>query len=213
MHTTACAVQVGEHTAMLYYSGRLHAGENRQRLLDKRAAGLAQPLVMSDALASNALVDEAAVLRGHCLAPGRRQCSALAPVLPQECQVGLEVLSHVFDHDEHTRQAQRSPAARLAYHQAHSRPLLDELQRWLPPQGEERLVEPNSVLGKAIGSMQKHWATLTRFFSVPGAPLDHTLAAGALKLLIRPRKNALFYTNEHRASIASVLTSLIATCL
>ena len=39
----------GEHTAILYYSSRRHAGENLQ-LLDKRQAGLAKPLVMSDAL-------------------------------------------------------------------------------------------------------------------------------------------------------------------
>jgi hypothetical protein len=34
-----------------------------------------------------------------------------------------------------------------------------------------------------------------------------------LKLFIRQRKNSLFYQSEHSAYIASVLTSLIATCL
>jgi hypothetical protein len=34
MHTTALAVQVGEHTASLYYSSRRHAGENLQEFLD-----------------------------------------------------------------------------------------------------------------------------------------------------------------------------------
>src|SRR5574341_1798413 len=44
MHTTALAVKVGEHTAILYYSSRRHAGENLQGLLDKREAGRAKPL-------------------------------------------------------------------------------------------------------------------------------------------------------------------------
>jgi hypothetical protein len=35
----------------------------------------------------------------------------------------------------------------------------------------------------------------------------------ALKLCIRQRKNSLFYATEHSAYIASLLTSLIATCL
>ena len=35
----------------------------------------------------------------------------------------------------------------------------------------------------------------------------------ALKLFIRQRKNSLFYKSEHSAKIASVLTSLIATCI
>ena len=35
----------------------------------------------------------------------------------------------------------------------------------------------------------------------------------ALKLFIRQRKNSLFYKSEHSAYIASVLTSLIVTCI
>jgi hypothetical protein len=34
-----------------------------------------------------------------------------------------------------------------------------------------------------------------------------------LKLFIRQRKNSLFYKTEHSAYVASVLTSLIATCV
>ena len=53
MHTTALVVQVGEQTAILYYSGRRHAGENLQALLEQREAGRAKPLAMSDALSRN----------------------------------------------------------------------------------------------------------------------------------------------------------------
>ena len=213
MHTTALVVKVGGHTAILYYSSRRHAGENLQELLDKRAAGLAKPLAMSDALASNAVANEAAVIRCHCLAHGRRKFSDLVEVFPHACQVVLEVISAVFDHDEQARQAQLSPEARLAYHQAQSQPLMDGLKRWLARQMEDHLVEPNSALGKAMVYMQKHWETLTQFLSVPGAPLDNNLAERALKLFIRQRNNSLFYKNEHSAYIASILTSLIATCL
>ena len=213
MHTTALVVKIGAHTAILYYSSRRHAGENLQRLLEQREAGLAPPLAMSDALASNAVADEAAVIRCHCLAHGRRKFSDLEELFPHECQVVLEVISQVFDHDEQARQAQLSPEARLAYHQAQSQPLMDGLKRWLDTQMNDHLVEPNSALGKAMGYMQRHWVPLTRFLSVPGAPLDNNLAERALKLFIRQRKNSLFYKNEHSAYIASVLTSLIATCI
>jgi hypothetical protein len=213
MHTTALVVKVREHTAILYYSSRRHAGENLQELLAKREAGLEKPLAMSDALSSNEVANEAAVIRCHCLAHGRRKFSDVEDVFPHECQVVLDVLRQVFDHDEQARQAQLSPEARLAYHQAQSRPLLDGLKQWLAMQIDEHLVEPNSSLGKAIGYMQRHWVTLTRFLSVPGAPLDNNLAERALKLFIRQRKNSLFYKSEHSAYIASVLTSLIATCL
>ena len=213
MHTTALVVKVGEHTAILYYSSRRHAGENLQGLLDHRVAGLDKPLAMSDALASNAMTNEAAVIRCHCLAHGRRKFSDLAEVFPYECQVVLEVMSQVFDHDEQARKEQLNPEERLVYHQARSQPLMDGLKRWLDTQLDEHLVEPNSALGKAMGYLQRHWVTLTRFLSAPGAPLDNNLAERALKLFIRQRKNSLFYTSTHSAYIASVLTSLIATCV
>jgi hypothetical protein len=114
MHTTALVVQVGEHTAILYYSSRHHAGENLQGLLDKRQAGLEKPLAMSDALSSNEGADASLLVRWHCLAHGRRTFRDLEEVFPHACQVVLHVLSQVFDHDEHARKEQLSPEARLA---------------------------------------------------------------------------------------------------
>ena len=59
----------------------------------------------------------------------------------------------------------------------------------------------------------EHWATLTQCLKEPGAPLDNNIAERALKLAIRQRKNSLFYATEHSAYIASILTSVIATCV
>ena len=212
MFTTALVVKVGEQTVCLYYSSRSHAGENLQALLEQREAERDKPLVMSDALSRNE-VDETTVIRCHCLAHGRRQFSDLADVFPVECQVVLDTLKQVFDHDAEARDKQMSPEARFAYHQAYSQPRMDELRQWLQKQVDDHLVEPNSALGKAIAYMQTHWETLTRFLSIPGAPLDNNLVERALKLFIRQRKNSLFYRTEHSAYIASVLTSLIATCV
>ena len=46
-----------------------------------------------------------------------------------------------------------------------------------------------------------------------GAPIDNNWAERALKLFIRQRNTSLFYKNTPSAYIASMLTSLIATCL
>src|SRR5256886_5490799 len=191
MFTTALVVKVGERTICLYYSGRSHAGENLKALLEQRQAGLDKPLVMSDALSRNE-ADEDGLIRCHCLAHGRRQFSDLADVFPTECQIVLEALKQVFDPDDEARDQQLSPAQRLAYHQSSSQPIMDELQRWLQKQVDERLVEPNSSLGKAMAYMQTHWARLTRFLAIAGAPLDNNLVERALKLFIRQRKNSLF---------------------
>src|SRR6266446_1788852 len=212
MFTTALVVKRGERLICLYYSGRAHAGENLAALLEKREADQKPPLVMSDALARNE-VEEGLVIRCHCLAHGRRQFSDIEEVFPSACRVVIDALKQVFDHDDEARDQHMSPPARLVYHQAYSQPLMDDLKAWLDLQCEDRLVEPNSSLGQAMAYMQTHWETLTRFLSVTSAPLDNNVVERALKLFIRQRKNSLFYKTAYSAYLASVLTSLIATCL
>jgi transposase len=212
MYTTGLVVQQGEHTICLYMAGRAHAGENLEALLTQRDAGRDKPLVMSDALVSNA-ADEAALIRCHCLAHGRRKFSELEETFPEECTVVIEALKQVFDHEEAARLQQLTPTERLAYHQHASGPIMEALKSWLEQQFEEHNVEPNSSLGKACAYLLNHWQTLTRFLQVEQAPLENNIVERALKLAIRQRKNSLFYATDYSASIASMLTSLIATCL
>ena len=212
MYTTALVAQQGTQTICLYVAGRAHAGENLEALLTHREEDREKPLVMSDALASNA-ADEAALIRCHCLAHGRRKFSELEETFPDECAVVIGALKQVFEHEEEARVQQMSAEARLGYHQQYSGPIMEQLKHWLDAQFEERTVEPNSSLGKAFHYLLTHWQTLTRFLEVPGAPLENNMAERALKLAIRQRKNSLFYKTDYSAYIASMLTSLIATCL
>ena len=79
----------------------------------------------------------------------------------------------------------QTEAARWAYHQDYSGPIMTQLKHWLDQQCAERTVEPNSSLGKAIAYLQGHWLTLSRFLSVPGAPLDNNLVERALQGFVR----------------------------
>src|SRR3990167_8652536 len=105
-----------------------------------------------------------------------------------------------------------SDEARLAYHQQHSKPVMDELEQYMATLMAEHRVEPNSELGKAIKYMQRHWKKLTRFLTVAGAPIENNIVERALKIAIRNRKSAMFYRTEYSASIGGMLTSLIYTC-
>jgi transposase len=116
MFTTAFVVKVGERTICLYDSGRAHAGETLAALLEQREAERGKPVVMSDALSRHE-VEETSVMRCHCLAHGRRQCSDIEEVFPVECRVVIDVLKQVCDHDDAARDQQRSPPARFVYHQ------------------------------------------------------------------------------------------------
>jgi transposase len=167
---------------------------------------------MSDALAANE-ADEAALIRCHCLAHGRRKFTELEDVFPQEGGVVMQALAQVFDQEEATRIQQLSVTERFADHQHDSGPIMQGLKHWVEQQLADRTVEPNSRLGKALRYLLTPWQTLTRFLEVPGAPLENNTAERALKLAIRQRKNSLFYATDYSADIASMLTSLIATCL
>ena len=150
MFTTGLVVPVEKRVICLYRSGRAHAGDNLTALLARRAPGLEKPLVMSDALAANQRDDDDTLSRCHCLAHSRRQFTDVEEVFPAEARQVITVLDQVFEHEAVTRQQAMTPTERLAYHQAQSGPLLETLHDWLESQFRERLVEPNSSLGKAF---------------------------------------------------------------
>jgi transposase len=199
------------HRIALFFSGRKHAGENLKDVLAQRAADLAPPIQMCDALSRN-LPGELQTILANCLAHGRRQFVEVAEHFPEACRHVLESLSVIYRNDAIARKRNLSPAARLEFHQAESGPTMQELHGWLTRQFDQRLVEPNSSLGKSIRYLLKHWEKLTLFLRVPGAPLDNNVCERALKKAILHRKNALFYKTTNGAHVGDVFMSLIHTC-
>lgn len=194
----------------LFFSGRQHAGENLTDVLSRRAAELAAPIQMCDALSRNVPAELETIL-AHCLAHGRRQFVDVADRFPQECRHVLEAIAVIYKNDAVAQERNLSPEARLEFHQAESGPTMAELQAWLARQFDDHLVEPNSALGEAITYMLKHWDKLTLFLRVPGAPLDNNICERILKKAILHRKNALFYKTCRGAHVGDLFMSLIHT--
>jgi transposase len=211
MFTTGIVATGDGHKIALFISGRQHAGENLKDVLRRRAAELPPPIQMCDALSRN-LPGELKTILGNCLAHGRRQFVDVVGLFPEECRHVLEALAVVYHNDAIAREQKLSPQERLLFHQAESGPTMQELQVWLVRQFDERRVEPNSALGKAISYLLRHWEKLTLFLRVPGAPLDNNICERALKKAIRHRRNSLFYKTPHGAHVGDMFMSLIATC-
>ena len=89
---------------------------------------------------------------------------------------------------------------------------MQALHAWRTRQLDEKLTEPNSALGGAIGYMLRHWDRLTLFLRDAGAPLDNNVCERALKKAILHRKNALFYKTQNGAGVGDLFMSLIYTC-
>lgn len=209
--TSAIVATGAGHTIALYFTGRKHAGENLAAVLAHRTAELGPPILMCDALARN-LPKPLAVMLANCLAHGRRQFVEVAPNFPDACQHVLEALRDAYRYDDLAQEQRLSPEERLRFHQAHSGPVMAALHAWLTAQLDEKQVEPNSGLGRAMRYLLTHWEPLTLFLRQPGAPLDNNICERALKLTIRHRKNALFYQTQNGARVGDLFMTLIHTC-
>ena len=117
----------------------------------------------------------------------------------------------IWKNDARVVEQKLSPDERLAYHQQHSLPVMEEIRQWGNDHLSDGTVEENSGLGKAIRYFDKHFNGLTCFCRVTGAMLDNNLMEAMLKLVVRNRKNAGFFKSGSGAAIGDVITSLIAT--
>ena len=172
-------------------------------VLKGRAQDLGPPIQMCDALSRNA-PGPLPVILANCLAHGRRHFVDVVNSFPGQCRWVLETLEEVFHYDALARRQQLEPDDRLRFHQQHSTPLMDQLNAWCHQQFDERKVEPNSGLGKAIQYLLNHWPKLTLFVRHPAAPIDNNICERTLKKAILHRKNSLFYKplEDHVSSIA-----------
>jgi transposase len=211
LFTSGVVALRGGRRVALFFSGRRHAGENLAQVLKLRARELPPPIQMCDALSRN-LPGELQTMLANCLAHARRQFVDVYDRFPDQCRYLLEALAMVYRNDAVARERQLSAEARLQFHQQESRPTMQQLHDWLKRQFEEKLTEPNSALGSAIGYMLRHWDKLTLFLRQAGAPLDNNVCERALKKVILHRKNALFYKTQNGARVGDLFMSLIYTC-
>jgi transposase len=209
--TTGILAESGERRIALFFTGRKHAGENLREVLLQRAAELAVPMQMCDALDRN-LPGELQTILGNCLVHARRNFVDNHGSFPAPCRHVLEELGKVYANDAVAREQRLSPAQRLELHQRESAPVMDGLRAWLQAGLDNHEIEPNSGLGKATRYMLKRWDRLTLFLRAPGAPLDSNVVERALKKAILHRKNSLFYKTENGARIGDGYMSLIYTC-
>jgi transposase len=196
----------------LFFTGRKYAAENLTDVLQQRESDVGTPIQMCDGLLSRNVPREFEVILSNCNAHARRGFVEVASRFPDECRYVLETLGDVYRNDAVAKNKELSPEERLAFHKAHSGPLMEGLEKWLDEQIDEKKVEPNSGLGQAIFYVKNHWTELVQFLHVPGAPLDNTICERALKKAILHRKGSLFYKTENGAQVGDLFMSLIYTC-
>lgn len=212
MQTTAIVAQSGGNKIALFITGRNHAGENIGELLKRRDPSLPNVLHMSDASPNNFSHDFMnIVIKALCMDHGRRNFHDLLKEFAKDCQHVITELGKVYKNDADTKRLGLSAADRLLYHQVHSGHIMNDLNTWMEEKLENREVEPNSELGKAIDYFLKNWNGLTAFLRVAGASLSNAEVERLVKRCVLRRKASKSYKTQASAWIGDILMSLIET--
>lgn len=210
-HTTGIVAHEAQKIIVLLKSGAHHAGEVMGKLFKLRKSNARKPIQLGDASSSN-WHHEQEVIAAKCWAHAGRRFKELATVFPEAVQFVRSNIAELYKTERQAGKLKLSAAARLLLHQQESAPVLLRLSDWLKQQFEQRLVEPNSSLGKEIQYLENHWHELTEFTRTAGVPLDNNATERALRRPALLRNNSLFFKTEHGAYVGGLLMSILATC-
>lgn len=200
-YTTGFVSAHDNHLSYIFMTGNKPAGQNIGPILKLRDPKLDAPYLMCDGLTANIPegISKDLYTLCYCLVHARRQFYELPEGYDDLADEVIRRIGKIYDHENH---AKKMPTEeRLAYHEKHSTPIMDELNTYLNQQASE--FEPNSVAGRAIAYMLKRWTGLTQFLRHADAPIDNNITERALKLIIQVRKSSMFYKTLKSAKIAS----------
>lgn len=214
IYTSAVVASVeGGHSMVLFKTNIGHAGEWLDEILQSRQATAPPPLLMSDALNRNQPSVIERYLWCKCNAHARREFYDCLDTVPQAEWV-IEQYSKIWRNNTRCDESSFDVEARKRYHHTHSLPVMElireKCRQWIEQSDE---IEPNSTFGKACSYFLNHFEGLTLFCHVPGAKLDNNGVEQVLKLIIRVRKNSLFYKTQDGANVGDILTTVLATAV
>jgi hypothetical protein len=196
-------------------TGNKHCGEHFTELLSKRKS-VENIKVMADASSNNLskmtpeLLERMIIFK--CNAHGRRKYHELLNFEESYCLWFLEEIGSIYKNDYECKANKYSDKERLEYHRRHSTKHVENIYRKIDELFDQKLVEPNSALGKAMRYWKNHKDGLTKFLYVAGMSLDNSIAEQLFKYIIWQRKNSYFFKTQKSANILSGFTSLIITC-
>src|SRR3990172_3078767 len=211
INATAIYIETEEAKVFLFFTGRHHAGEIVDRILEYRRAST-KLVALTDAASKNfshshADELEQAVCNAHCYLKFR----AVKDLFPAEYAVAGEVYEKVFDNDDKAKTLGLDPDQRMLYHRAHSKPQMLRLWEMCKDKTDGNLVEPNSPLWEPVCFVINQWPRLTKFYQVPGVPLDSNLVEQALIIPVRYLAGSFAYKTQNGADVGDRHMSLIAT--
>lgn len=214
INATGVYLETKQGRVLLFFTGRHHAGEIIDQLLQFRRAGQnkGKLVKVSDAASKNfshAHQDELeeAVCNAHAFLKFR----AIKEQYTEVYNLAGEVYKKVFDNDDVAKDRGMSPDERMLYHREHSLPEMKRLKKICGDKLKDKLIEPNSPLWEPVTFIINQWERLKKFCEVPGIPLDTNVVEQMLIIPVRYLASSFNYQTQNGADVGDRHMSLIAT--
>ena len=213
INATGVYLDTEQGKVLLFFTGRHHAGEIVDRILEHRHAHGGDKLVkVSDAASKNfshAHHDE--LQEAVCNAHAYLKFRAVKGSYPEEYGLAGEVYNKVFDNDDVAKAKGMSPHERMLYHRQRSLPQMQRLHQMCKDKLRSKLVEPNAPLWEPLTFIINQWERLTKFCHVPAVPLDTNVVEQMLIIPVRYLAGSFNYKSQNGADVGDRHMSLIAT--
>ena len=217
---TGMSVQDGGNGALR--KGRLWAFTDQREVLYRFTAtkkgkeplamlkGFQGDLLLVDAGSEfNKVVRELKLTRAGCGSHLRRYFFEARKENPLESRIALGTLNAVFLHEREL--VGRDAETVLAARREHSGPLLNAFFDWL--RDLSPTIRPKSLFGDAVGYALNNEASFKVFLDHPELPFHNNLSELQLRQPVVGRKNWLFAGSEGGAQAATVIYTLIGSCV
>ena len=176
-------------------------------------------VLMSDGYKSyEAIAQEHRLVHLGCWAHARRGFHEALQALPKDKRGPeqlparfIELIGRMYHVEAEARRAGIKPDALQRRRQAHSVPVLREIEALLT--ANLHAVLPSSLLGKALHYLASQWPKLGRFVEDGNYPLDNNACENAIRPFVVGRRNWLFADTVAGANASANLYSLLQTCL
>ncbi len=205
-----------------------HAGDVVCDILSSRTRD-SLPLLISDGLNSYDKCKKSGV-DINCNTHARRKVVEEDPERKSYLgQAVLDCYSEIYKNDKYCKENNLISIDRMVYHQKHSSFYFEKIKVIfeiiagvqievgtrksynIPDYLAED--EPNSDVRTIANYFLKRYKTLTRVVDVPGVPLDTNYVERMIKIIIRIRKNSLFFNNVSSAYYSGEILSLLETAV
>lgn len=182
----------------------------------RETLGLAPPdgaVLLSDGYAVYAsYAKQAGLTHAQCWAHARREVFEARDVEPERAKTALDHIGALYAVEEHIRQHDLRGQAKLAWRQAHARPVAERFFKWIDRYFEAQGFLPSSPFTKALHYIRERRQGLEVYLDDPDVAIDTNHLERALRVIPMGRKNWMFCWTELGARHVGIVQSLLVTC-